>query len=181
MAKKLGSWTLDEKIKMIKDYEKSGLSKTAFAKTKGMPRTTFLTILSSKQKLESSLRVQDGGKRKKIRNSNYEDVEMAVLKWFTYARSQNVPISGLLLKEKALEIAKEIGVSEFSASNGWIERFKERNKLSFKKVCGEAAAVNLSDVSDWKTSTLKDVLERYTSDDVFNLDETGLFYRLLPD
>ena len=73
-----------------------------------------------------------------------------------------------------------MGVLEFSASNWWIETFKERNKLSFKKICGKINTVNYSQVGDWKDSLLKDILECYTSDDILNLDETGLFFRLLP-
>ena len=34
MASKLGLWTLDEKLRMIEDCEKSGFLKTAFSKTK---------------------------------------------------------------------------------------------------------------------------------------------------
>ena len=67
---------------MIKDYEKSGLSKKAFSKTKDIPRTTFVTMLSSKQRLKNSLCVQDvevNGK-KKMQKSNYKDIEEAVLK-----------------------------------------------------------------------------------------------------
>ena len=94
-----------------------------------------------------------------MQKSNYKDIEELVLKWLTYARSRNVPISGLFLKEKAIGISREMGVLEFSASNGWIERFKERHKFSFKKICCKAVMVNYSQVSDWKDSSLKDVLE----------------------
>lgn len=80
-----------------------------------------------------------------------------------------------------MQFANELGVSEFSASNGWFERFKERHGLSFKKMCGEAAAVDMRPVEEWKNGLLKDVLQRYNPCDVFNLDETGLFFRLVPD
>ena len=55
---------------MIKDYEKSGLSKKAFSKTKDIPRTTFVTMLSSKQRLKNSLCVQDVevNRKKKCKN-----------------------------------------------------------------------------------------------------------------
>lgn len=181
MAKKISSWTLEQKIEMIKDYENSGLSKSGFAKLKNIPRTTLTTILASKEKIENSLHVQDGSKRKKLRMSNFEDIEEALIKWFSHARSQNAPISGLVLREKALEIANEFGLKDFSASNGWIERFKERHGLKFKKICGEAASVDQTIVTDWKNSLLKDVLQRYDPKDVYNLDETGLFFRLLPE
>lgn len=68
MAKKKKSfWTLDEKFELIKEYEKSGLSKAAFAKINNIPRTTLITILSSKERIKKALLVQDGSKRKKLR------------------------------------------------------------------------------------------------------------------
>ena len=67
---------------------------------------------------------------------------------------------GSAFKRKTIEISREMRVLEFSASNGWTERFKGRNKLSLKKICGEAAAVNCSQISDWKDSSLKDALKR---------------------
>ena len=70
---------------------------------------------------------------------------------------------------------------DFGGSNGWLERFKDRHCLSFKTICGEAAAVDGDAVEDWKDSVLKKILSRFDASNVFNLDETGLFYRLLPD
>ena len=41
-------------------------------------------------------------------------------------RSENVPISGPMLKEKAIEFAKEMSVESFQASEGWLEKWKNR-------------------------------------------------------
>jgi len=45
---------------------------------------------------------------------------------------QNVPVSGLLLKEKTKSFAKELGIPFFSASNGWLTNSKKRNGIVFK-------------------------------------------------
>jgi hypothetical protein len=37
--------------------------------------------------------------------------------------------------EKAKEIAKNLDVTEFSGSNGWIDRFKNRNNIKFIPGC----------------------------------------------
>lgn len=42
-------------------------------------------------------------------------------------------------------------------------------------------AVDEEICSDWITSVLQPLLERYTPTDIFNVDETGLYRRLLPD
>ena len=47
-------------------------------------------------------------------------------------------------------------------------------------ICGEAAAVNQDVIEDW-TSRLPIILEGYNECDVYNCDETGLFFKLIPD
>ncbi|GBM80381.1 Tigger transposable element-derived protein 4 [Araneus ventricosus] len=83
--------------------------------------------------------------------------------------------------EKSLEFSNELGESNFVASNGWLQRFNSRHSPSFKKLCGETADFDSSSVKEWKDVVLRDILERYESANVFNVDECGLFYRTLPD
>ena len=47
-------------------------------------------------------------------------------KWFLILRSENVPISGPMLKEKALEFAGGLNIEGFQASEGWLEKWKKR-------------------------------------------------------
>ena len=175
MSTKRKTLSLAEKKKIFEDFEKSNVSKACFAKEHGIPRTTLNNILSSQAIVEIN------GKRKRKRLSPYEKIEEALLEWIKCARAQNVPISCLVLKEKALQIAAELGENDFMASNGWIQRFKLRHDLTFKTVCGEAADVVDSVLCDWKKSVLDDILKRYKQCDIFNVDECGLFFRVLPD
>lgn len=59
--------------------------------------------------------------------------------------------------------------------------FKKRNSITFKAVQGEEGSVNVGELTDWQTSVLRDELEKYEPKDVFNLDETGLFWKLQPN
>ena len=47
----------------------------------------------------------------------------------------NVPISGLIMKIKAKELALalKMGHSEFQCSTGWLERFKQRHSIVFRR------------------------------------------------
>lgn len=47
------------------------------------------------------------------------------------------------------------------------------------KNCGESAAVNLQSVENFRQK-LADLLSEYSTDDVYNADETTLFYKCLP-
>lgn len=61
-------------------------------------------------------------------------------------------------------------------STGWIRSFTKRNKISFGSMCGERSDVNENVVDDWKTK-LPTICKGYSLNDIFNMDETGLFYR----
>ena len=69
----------------------------------------------------------------------------------------------------------------FRCSSEWLERFKIRHSIVFRRMCGESAAVTAEMMSDCLTHTLPSVLAEYRPENVFNADETGLFWKCLPD
>ena len=49
------------------------------------------------------------------------------------ARERNVPIGGHIIREKALDFAKELNITDFQSSEGWLDRWKNRHNVgSFK-------------------------------------------------
>lgn len=85
-------------------------------------------------------------KRKKMRNGGHEDTHKAIFQWFLTKRnkailfqwcfikmSQNVPIDRVLLKEKALNFAKQLDHPGFKASDCWLSNWK--NKVSSREFC----------------------------------------------
>jgi len=78
-------------------------------------------------------------------------------------------------------LAELLEIDGFKASNGWLDSFKDRHGIVFKSVQGEAAAVGLKSVDKWRQDILIKLLTEYSPENVFNIDETGLFWRLLPD
>ena len=45
---------------------------------------------------------------------------------FIDERNQEIPKDGVIIKEKALELAKILGVTEFRASDCWLSNSKKR-------------------------------------------------------
>ena len=64
--------------------------------------------------------------RKNARCGNYGKVDRTIYNWFIDNRSQEIPIDGVIIKEKALEFAKELGFTELKASDYWLSNWKKR-------------------------------------------------------
>ncbi len=59
-----------------------------------------------------------------IRDTNYEKLYQACHVWFLQQRSKGAPVSGLVLREKAMQLFAlrypDLSVDSFKASSGWL-------------------------------------------------------------
>ena len=51
-----------------------------------------------------------------------------------------------------------------------VDRYKKRYNIKQVSKCGEAAGVNQYHVNTWSTGKLKDILNRYQPENIFNAD-----------
>lgn len=66
-----------------------------------------------------------------------------------------------------------------SLSRGWLDRFKKRYGLSFRRVQSEALSADNDDIDAAMPRLLRIILT-YAEKDVCNADEFGLLFRQLP-
>jgi hypothetical protein len=98
-------------------------------------------------------------------------------------RRANLPAPPSLAIAKAKSIALSLSIPEtdFKASWKWLRRFRMRRGLQKMLLHGEGAEVNKSDLG--LLAALDDlyaIIAQYDLENVYNMDETGLFFRLLP-
>ena len=64
-------------------------------------------------------------------------------------RQSNVPVSGVMLQEEALVISQRLGENSmgFTASDGWLSKWKKRYNISEMKVAGEECDVSQETLS----------------------------------
>lgn len=142
----------------------------------------LLNLGSPRAQDKDKLRAVGSTKKKRHRDPSRPEVDAALFQWFTATRAQSIPVGGQLLKAKAEEISKEVDPTvEWSCSSGWLSRWKARHNIAYRSVSGENASVDKGVCVDWKERTLQLILSRYDPNDIFNADETGLYWRLLPD
>ncbi|GLV46677.1 cag, partial [Carabus blaptoides fortunei] len=85
-----------------------------------------------------------------------------------------------LIRCKVKEIDESLGHSTFSACSGWLNKFRIRHNISFKAISGEGAAVIAEDVSSI-LEKCPSLIKGYSPRDIYNADETGLYFRALPN
>ncbi|XP_053957785.1 tigger transposable element-derived protein 4-like [Anastrepha ludens] len=147
----------------------------------GVLPSTLSNILKNKEViLKNAEDVAVNTKRKRLRPCHFEDIDEAMLKWLLVARGKNLPLSGPLLKQKAKDFAEALGHHEFEASTGWLDKFKSRHGVIQKTLCGESADTNIENRDEWVTNVLPKLIENYNINDIFNADETALFFKCLP-
>lgn len=180
---KYTSKTIKEKVEMIREARLKLLPKTERAKKHGIPLSTLSGYLKNEnQILQKYAAVPVGEKRKRVKNPGYPSVDAALTQWFYENVRENVvkvSLDSFILKTKALEFAKLLGEENFGASNGWLENWKNRNNIESVKLVGESASVNYESAAQWMIS-LDPVLKEYEPKNIFNVDETGLFFKCMP-
>ncbi|XP_072140431.1 tigger transposable element-derived protein 4-like, partial [Dermacentor andersoni] len=182
---KPGSYrTLDlaTKVEVLKQVEKEGAAKQDIARKYGIKPNTLSNYIKNKRTIMDAFE-NDKFKtsRKRMRTGAYPKLQKALLVWIREARSNQLPLSGDIVAMKARTLATMLGIDDFVSSDGWLTRFKDRLDLVFKNVCGEKASVNQETCATWKDGKLREYLGEYRPEDIFNADETALFYRLLPE
>lgn len=177
-SKKRKVLTVEEKLSLIRAIEK-GEKQTDVVRRTGLSQSTVATIWKDRKKwLDAEM---EGGSRKKLRKPQHEDLDRAMLQWFQQQRINHIPLSGPLVKTKAEFFASELGIADFKASEGWLNKWKLRHNINYGQISGEARDVNRNITDGWLEKVWPELKTRYSAEDIFNADETGLFYKMTPN
>jgi len=76
-------------------------------------------------------------------------------------------------------VASRIGLNDFKASNGWLDKFNKDYEINYNTYSGDSADVCQTNVDEWKAK-ISQLVEGFKPEDVFNFDEIGLFWKLFP-
>ncbi len=137
------------------------------------------------QILEQSALMSDEAKDKTFWSSigRFTKLEDMLYIWIDSMHRANLPVPPSLAIAKAKSIASSLSISEtdFKASWQWLSQFRVRRGLQKMLLHGEGAKVNKSDLGLMAAlDDLYAIIAQYDPENVYNMDETGLFFRLLP-
>ncbi|KAG9406147.1 hypothetical protein AC1031_002482 [Aphanomyces cochlioides] len=135
--------TYEEKLRVIKSYEQFGMPTTLdrfYPNVSGSVRESArknIHLWSSnrafiEERANDPVRASHRSTRGPgVSTTLSPEVEDKLVRWICDLRTNGVPVTHIMLREKALEAAKEEGLdhSVFRASEAWINGFKRRHAM----------------------------------------------------
>lgn len=117
---------------------------------------------------------------KRARQTQHPEVTEMMDLWVLAAMADKINLTGEVLRQKWSTFADMVGIPEedhLNLSDGWLTRFKARHNLKEIKCHGDAGSAIPSTV-EVERKIMKEFIKKskYELRDIFNMDETGLFY-----
>ena len=131
--------TNNQKLTLTEESQKPGF-KIEDAKAKySLSQAAVYRIIQNKDKIVSSPLTSQGKELKNNRQLTAPTLELEkrLIDFMGHMGKRGFLMNGDHVIEQAKEIAKELDITDFKFSNGWIRNFKRRHNLKFKKAHGE--------------------------------------------
>ena len=84
-----------------------------------------------------------------------------------------------MLIEEARIIAERIGDDTFKGTSGSLEKWKRRHNIGQMNIAGEEGDVSPETIDSWN-ERVKELTKGYSPRDIWNEDETGCFWKTMP-
>lgn len=139
-------------------------------------------ILSTKHRIKLS-----GGDIKRQRKGALPHLEKTLANWVRSRYDARQCITGDVIRKKAALILEEVNLllgendkCEAQFSSGWLVRFMKRFNLKSRRIHGESGDADNNAVKNFLPK-LREKIAAYRPADVWNADETGLYYCMAPE
>ncbi|XP_069156566.1 tigger transposable element-derived protein 1-like [Procambarus clarkii] len=182
--------TVDVKKEIIAKHER-GVRVADLAREYGRSSSTISTILKRKEQFKTFDVAKGVTNVTKKRPKLLDDVERLLLVWMNERQLHSDSVSEAIVCAKArvlfMDLVRKIpdASSEdeqlFKASRGWFENFRKRSGIHNVVPHGKAASSDKA-VAETFVPQFQEFVDReqFLPQQVFNCDETGLFWKKLP-
>nr|XP_014431724.1 jerky protein homolog [Pelodiscus sinensis] len=178
--------TLKQKIDICTRLEK-GENRNILMQEYNVGSSTIYDIKAQKGQLlkffascESNKAVEQ---RRTLHMPKLEQLDSVLYEWFSLKRSEGATISGPMLIEKAKDFYKQMQLTEPCAfSDGWLSCFKLRHGIRKLNVSSEQKLAD-HEAAEKYCEIFRNLIAEHnlSSEQIYNADETGLFWQCLPN
>lgn len=137
LKKRRKSYTTGDKLRYIEEIRKNNYSINKAAKIFQIPRKNIQRWISQESALKTvrddhdeTVRLRRKIPRKRV--PKFQDIEKKLLERFYERRCSGLRVSADWLKKNSMDIALELNIQNFCASNGYISRFLSRNLITLR-------------------------------------------------
>ena len=100
--------------KNLQKIEEGKSIKKCVAEEYGVKKNTISTWIVNKSEIfEAYESGQVKSSQKKLKKSGNKDLDEAFFTWFKNARLSNIPVNGIIIKQKALSLEKSLQLTNF--------------------------------------------------------------------
>ncbi|KAM3922941.1 tigger transposable element-derived protein 1-like [Leptodactylus fuscus] len=188
-ADKKRMMSIEMKQELIKLHEKR-TRVIELARMYERSTSTICTILKQKDIIKSAIPAKGTTVLSQLRTSVHEEMERLLLIWIKEKELAGDTITEAIISAKARAIFSDLknnqpstseDQDEFKGSHGWFEKFRKRTGIHSVVRHGEASSADTKAVDKFITHFAMLVEEEgYVSLQIFNCDETGLFWKKMP-
>lgn len=178
---------IEDKVKIINEHSKNNVSVKMIAQKYEVGIQTVYDIIKNKDKFLKFCAESDSvvgfRNRKTLKTAEEPKVDLALYEWFRQERFKGTPITGLMIREKAKIYHTKLNIhSECEYSNGWLQKFKNRHGIKRLNAEGEKSSADYVSATMF-VEQLNELIStaNLTSEQIYNGDETGLFWKCLPE
>ena len=156
--------TMEQKLQALFRID-AGESLTKIAQELGVGKQTVSDWKTNRKEIENlcaKMVSKDSlGNKRTLKTPKNETLDEALYVWFCQQRVQGVPLSGVTLQVIALKLNEKLkGDPAFTASVGWLSRWKDRHGVRELGVSGEILSGDNVASEDFKVK-----FEKFVSDE----------------
>ncbi|XP_054007739.1 jerky protein homolog [Hylaeus anthracinus] len=173
--------SLQQRADILRQLE-DGVSMSQLMKDYGISDATVRRIKSHAVQIRRQSHTRRFKDKKRFGKPILGDVDTRLYEWYQEQQAADDYVSNTMLKQKAIELNKEFGgPSSFTASQGWLWRFKIRHGIGCYEFTDDVADVDTrvtENITYCFLQRLKD--EGIELQNVYSMDEMGLAWKALP-
>lgn len=109
----------------------------------------------------------------------YEKLEEVFFMWFMDMQVKSIPLTGEVVQQKARSFAYLLGYRELKVSPVWAPCFKKQDRIVEELLSGKSTSVSLTGAGKECLENMPEILGRCASEEMYNVDESDLFYQVL--